>query len=244
VSDKSRIEWTDASWNPVTGCTQVSPGCANCYAKALTERFNGPGSFDTVVLHPERLDTPLHWRKPRRIFVNSMSDLFHEDIPMDFLANIWEVMEKTPQHTYQILTKRAEIMRRRVGGTAGMAWAFDVLPNVWLGVSAENQRWFDQRWPILEATPAALRFISYEPALGPLLLGDARPGWVICGAESGPKRRPFNLAWARELRDECWAAGVPFFMKQGSAFRPGQPSGDPELDECKSFPTLKAQEEG
>jgi protein gp37 len=251
MGDRSTIHWTDATWNPVTGCSKVSPGCANCYAEALslrrgwtTKPWTPENAAENVVLHPDRLGQPLRWRRPRRVFVNSMSDLFHELVPMNFLASIWEVMEQTPQHVYQILTKRADLMRRRAGEHDGMTFAFGVLPNVWLGVSVESQRWADERIPLLLETPAAVRFVSCEPLLGPLDLGGLLsrcllhdgPGracnhhqcskarsldWVIAGGESGSGHRPMELDWARGLRDQCIAARVPYFYKQNSGPRPG-----------------------
>lgn len=191
MAQKTTIEWTDRTWNPVTGCTKVSPGCANCYAERITERFKGKGSFERVVLASDHLEDPLHWRKPQRIFVNSMSDLFHEDIPVEFIDKVFAVMAMCPQHTFQILTKRPERMREylrqiqddekdmhRWEGAATeimgspllvqiseMDWP---LKNVWLGVSVENQHFADERIPILLGTPAAIRFISAEPLLGPV----------------------------------------------------------------------------
>ncbi len=175
MSSKSGIEWTEATWNPVTGCTKVSPGCANCYAERITNRFGGPGAFDKVVLHPERLEMPLHWKRPRMVFVNSMSDLFHEDVPFKFIKKVWDVMgnwETSPKHTFQILTKRP---KRMLEFTQWMAGADHVSiaewpRNVWLGVSVENQRMADERIPLLLRVPAAVRFVSVEPLLGPICL--------------------------------------------------------------------------
>ena len=180
----TNISWTNAVWNPVTGCTKVSPGCKNCYAEAMTERFYGKNSFENIVLHPDRLDTPLHWKKPRMIFVNSMSDLFHENIPFEFIDRVFAVMALCPQHTFQILTKRPERMREYM--SAG-TFTFEAamysltsprvmddfvwpLPNVWLGVSVENQKYADERIPLLLQTPAAIRFVSAEPLLGEIRL--------------------------------------------------------------------------
>lgn len=170
MSDKTSIEWCDSTWNPVTGCTEVSPGCDHCYAKTFAERWRGtPGhyferGFD-VQLRPDKLDQPLRWRKPRRIFVNSMSDLFHDDVPDDYIAKVWEVMARCPQHTFQILTKRHGRMRSLLNAST---FNSPPLPNVWLGVSAENQQWADIRIPALLDTPAAVRFVSAEPLLGPI----------------------------------------------------------------------------
>ena len=192
---KSKIEWTDRTWNPVTGCTKVSQGCKNCYAERMYERFNGPGSFRNVICHPERLDMPWHWKKPSMVFVNSMSDLFHEDVPITFIDKVFTIMAYTPQHTYQILTKRAERMRDYFNGrlenleegiinareemrmlTAGLSAneiAYDIkrgLKNVWLGVSVEDQKTADERIPLLMKVPAAVRFLSCEPLLGQINL--------------------------------------------------------------------------
>jgi protein gp37 len=210
VSDKSAIEWTDATWNPVTGCTKVSPGCDHCYAETFAERFRGVAGhhfeqgFD-VVLRPERLEIPMRWRRPRRVFVNSMSDLFHARVPEAFIRDVLAVMADTPAHTYQVLTKRP-----RRAADLDVTWP----PNVWLGVSVESDR-YDWRAQTLADTPAAVRFISAEPLLGPLPHLDLSGiGWVIAGGESGPGYRPPEAAWFRDLRDRCTAANVPFFFKQ------------------------------
>jgi protein gp37 len=200
----TNIEWTDKSWNPTVGCTQISPGCAHCYAKTMTERFHGPGSFDTVVMHDSRLKAPFSWKKPARVFVNSMSDLFHEDVPFSFVDAVFAVMALTPQHTYQVLTKRPERMRAymtdrdvwlKVKVAAGRDLDRDLfapwpLPNVWLGVTVENQRWADERIPILLDTPAAVRFISAEPLLGPLKL---EQDWTVpqCKKCEGSLSEPY-----------------------------------------------------
>ena len=242
MSDHSKIEWCDATWNVVSGCTQVSSGCAHCYAKTLHDRRHKAylagaklpkqyaKPFKQIQLHPERLEMPLHWKKPRRIFVNSTSDLFHEDVPFEFIKDVWTVMLNAPDHTYMILTKRADRMIEAVGYILGDGYG--VLKNVWLGVSVEDQKAADERIPVLLQTPAAVRFISAEPLLGPVELWGARydnpnggktgaitawPGgldWVICGGESGPGARPMHPNWALSLRDGCMAAGVPFFFKQ------------------------------
>lgn len=257
----TKIEWTDETWNPVTGCTEVSPGCDHCYAKTFAERWRGiPGhhfehGFD-VVLRPERLDQPLRWKKPRRIFVNSMSDLFHNEIPSAYIAEVFAVMALAQQHTFQVLTKRHGRMRSLVSQdlydlmvkaladrpefTGHVRWP---LPNVWMGVSVENQQWADIRIPALCHTPAAVRFLSCEPLLGPVDLAlttvapvvGARTGheprftskvmrrpihWVIAGGESGHGARPMHPDWARTLRDQCQAAGVPFLFKQWGEWAP------------------------
>lgn len=182
MSTTTGIEWTDTTWNPVTGCTKVSPGCDHCYAEKITERFHGKGAFADVKLHPDRRDAPLRWRKPRRVFVNSMSDLFHDQVPDEFIAHLWAVMAQTPAHTYQILTKRHGRMRSLLGTAAFkltvLAQARDIDPyrrspmwplnNVWLGVSVEDQKHAELRIPALLDTPAVVRFLSCEPLLGPV----------------------------------------------------------------------------
>lgn len=288
------IEWTDQTWNPVVGCSRVSPGCANCYAAAMDKRIRGkdgeewrdwsaPNAEYNVRLHPERLTAPLHWKKPRRVFVNSMSDLFHERVPNEFIDRVFAVMASAPQHQFQVLTKRPERMRKYLsdperteaigfqamtdyeeglavaraqslihwrpdgrgvsdkGATAQFhgdmcAWP---LPNVWLGVSVEDQRRADERVPLLLETPAAVRFLSCEPLLGEVNLYQAtctdakgrntyteddqqRPveqfalglDWVIVGGESGPGARPCDLAWVRGIVGQCRAASLPVFVKQ------------------------------
>ena len=244
MSTKTDIEWTDSTWNPVTGCTEVSSGCDHCYAKTFAERWRGtPGhyfeqGFD-VQLRPDKLDQPLRWARPRRIFVNSMSDLFHDEVPDEYIARVFAIMALSGRHTFQLLTKRHGRMRsllsspafRTLVSTEGLPytrsayWRWDEvswpLRNVWLGVSVENQQWADIRIPALLDTPAAVRFLSCEPLLGPVDIYasakiDRDPGidWVIVGGESGPGARPMDVRWARFLRDECVGAGVPFLFKQ------------------------------
>jgi protein gp37 len=220
MSDRSAIEWTQATWNPVTGCTKVSPGCDHCYAETFAERFRGvpghpyEGGFD-LTFRPERLEQPLRWLKPRMIFVNSMSDLFHENVPKTYMQQVFEVMSRAHQHTFQVLTKRpgrmASILRQIQP---------DPLGNVWLGTSIELDRlvW---RADKLRDTPAAVRFLSLEPLLGPLPNLDLTAiDWVIVGGESGPRHRPLDLEWVRDLRDRCIAANVPFFFKQWGGRNP------------------------
>lgn len=247
MSDKTGIEWTDATWNPVTGCTEVSPGCDHCYAKTFAERWRGtPGhyfenGFD-IQLRPDKLDQPLRWRKPRRIFVNSMSDLFHDQVPDEYIAGVFAVMARAPQHTFQVLTKRHGRMRSllnehdftaRVCGPDDIAWP---LPNVHLGVSAEDARWAKIRGDALRGTPAAVRFFSCEPLLGPIDGLDLDGiHWVIVGGESGRGARPMHPDWARSLRDQCQAAGVPFLFKQWGEWAPGN-HRDPTLDGQVSIP--------
>jgi len=218
MSQVSKIEWTEATWNPVTGCTQVSPGCAHCYALTFAERFRGvPGhpyekGFD-LQLRPERLNQPLEWKKPRTIFVNSMSDLFHEDVPEDYIRQVFDVMKRADWHTFQILTKRSERL-------AELAPRLDWPDNVWMGVSVENQRW-TCRIDDLRTVPAAVRFLSCEPLLGPLSLDLRDIHWVIVGGESGHRARCMRPEWARSIRDQCLEASVPFFFKQWGTFDEG-----------------------
>lgn len=212
MADRSAIEWTEATWNPVTGCDQVSPGCAHCYAKAFAERWRGiPGhpyeqGFD-LRIWPERLRQPLKWKRPRMIFVNSMSDLFHEDIPDAFIREVFASMEEANWHTFQILTKRP---RRLVKLADALPWP----PNIWMGVSIENRRFVD-RADLLRTVPAAVRFISAEPLLGPLEgLDLSGIRWLIAGGESGPRARAAKPEWIRELRNRCRDEQVAFFFKQ------------------------------
>lgn len=226
MAGPSAIEWTEATWNPVTGCDRVSPGCAHCYALDLAARLkrmgqpkyqrdgqrrsSGPGFG--VTLHPHTLEVPLRWKTPRVIFVNSMSDLFHDEVPLDFIERVFDVMRRADQHVFQVLTKRHERL-------SALASQLDWPSNVWMGVSIENRR-FVHRADHLRAVPAAVRFVSAEPLLGPL--DDLDLGgidWVIAGGESGPKHRPMRVEWARDLRDRCVADGVPFFFKQWGGVR-------------------------
>jgi protein gp37 len=214
MSSTSTIEWTEATWNPVTGCTKVSPGCAHCYAETFAERFRGvPGhpyeqGFD-LKLWPERLQLPLQWKRPRTIFVNSMSDLFHADVPDEFIIKVFAVMARADWHTFQVLTKRPE---RAASMSTRLAWA----PNIWMGTSVENQR-FTTRIAHLRRTSARVKFLSCEPLLGPLRLKLSGVDWVIVGGESGPGARPMRADWARDIRSQCETAGVAFFFKQWGA---------------------------
>jgi protein gp37 len=267
---QSKIEWCDRSdWNPLRGCTRVSPGCGGpgphggCYAEAIAARFSDPGQpfhgfaertqsgprwTGKVELIEERLTAPLRWRKPARIFALSMSDLFHESVPDEWIDRIFAVMALCPQHTFQVLSKRAERMRDYIEsrgqqdsygsmdetlrqimdehhippGTWLGRWP---LPNVWLGVSCEDQRRADERIPLLLDTPAIVRWLSIEPMLGPVDLNPCSLGphgisWTVAGGESGRSARPMHPAWARALRDQCVAAGVPFFFKQWGEWEP------------------------
>lgn len=217
MSDHSSIEWTDATWNPVRGCTKITAGCAHCYAETFAERFRGvPGhpyeqGFDLRLILG-KLAQPLDWRKPRRIFVNSMSDLFHEDVPDDYILEVARVMRLASWHTYQVLTKRSERMRDLLGSKLREAAE---QPHIWWGVSVENRKQGLPRVDHLRAAPAAVRFLSVEPLLESLGRFDLSGiHWVIVGGESGHGARPVEAAWVREIRDHCRRADVPFFFKQ------------------------------
>jgi len=292
MSDTTTIEWTDRTWNPVTGCTKVSAGCDHCYAETMHERFNGRGSFALVTAHPDRFTAPLTWRRPAKVFVNSMSDLFHEDVTDDVIVRVWATMALAPRHTFQVLTKRHGRMRSLLSSGAFRARVADEayllamgerglsdrtaadareaylalgpvfadpsrvaralpwpLPNVWVGVSAEDQRWADIRVPALLSTPAAVRWVSAEPLLGPLSVarylrgvdgeydtcGGRALDWLVVGGESGPGARPMDPSWPLALRDECADAGVPYLFKQWGAHdatgkRVGKKAAGRELD--------------
>lgn len=295
MGDRTGIEWADATWGPVAGCTRVSAGCDNCYAAQLAATRlkytrqhqglavitpSGRAAFNGIIrLLPERLDQPLRWRRPRRIFVNSLSDLFHEGVPDDYIDDVFAVMSAARQHVFQVLTKRPERMLAYMTSTSNGAKrqmhvqsSLDRLrrsfpkvrphmpgwppPNVWLGVSTEDQAAADERIPLLLLTPAAVRFISAEPLLGPvdldgyigedLTLAEDESGaylygdgfdWVIVGGESGTQHRPMEPAWAQAIADQCQAAGVPVFMKQDSGPRAGaQGRLSPALWALKQFP--------
>lgn len=220
MSDRSAIEWTEATWNPVRGCTKVSPGCKNCYAETFAERFRGvPGhpfeqGFDLRLI-PDALSLPLRWRRGRLIFVNSMSDLFHERVPDEYIEMVFATMEAAPQHQFQILTKRAERLARFCGGRR--------LPqNAWFGVSVENAK-YSWRVDLLREVASRIRFLSIEPLLGPLgELGLEGIHWVIVGGESGWHARPVNPDWVREVREQCLRNKVPFFFKQWGGKRKGR----------------------
>jgi protein gp37 len=205
ANTNTSIEWTDKSWNPVTGCTKVSPGCIHCYAETITKRFRFPNGFD-LTLYPERVQQPLSWKKPSKIFVNSMSDLFHEEIPLSFIQSVFETIKQTPQHIYQILTKRPERLVELIPD-------LEFHKNIWLGVSVENQNYIS-RIDLLRQVPANVRFLSCEPLLGSLYLDLTNIDWVIVGGESGEKYRPINLDWVRDIRDQCRRSKVAFFFKQ------------------------------
>lgn len=217
MSDGSAIEWTDATWNPVRGCKKISPGCKHCYAETFAERWRGIpdhpyGQGFDLRLVPEKLDEPLRWRQPRRVFVNSMSDLFQEEVPSAFVERVFETMTRADQHTFQVLTKRAERMREVVSALPRNLIGH---PNVWLGVSVEDRKYGLPRIDVLRQVPAAIRFLSIEPLLedvGTLDLDGIH--WVIVGGESGPGARPMREEWVLSIRNQCRQARVPFFFKQ------------------------------
>jgi protein gp37 len=222
MASTSAIEWTDATWNPVRGCTKISPGCKHCYAETLAERFRGvrghPFEFGfDLRLVPEKLAEPLRWSKPKRVFVNSMSDLFHEDIPDEFIVSVARVMLTAKWHTYQVLTKRAERLQRLLSGKLAFAARHE---HIWWGVSVEDRKYGLPRIDHLRDAPARMRFLSIEPLLEDL--GTVRLRgihWVIVGGESGAGARPLDKEWALSLRDQCRRAGVPFFFKQWGGFQ-------------------------
>lgn len=206
-SSKTGIEWTDKTWNPTTGCSKVSPGCRYCYAEALTRRFpkNFPHGFN-LTLHPERLEQPKKWRSPSRIFVNSMSDLFHIDVPLEYLQKVFAIMRETPWHVYQILTKRDQNLAKLA---PQLEWA----DNIWIGVSVENQQ-YTSRIDALRQVPAKVRFLSCEPLLGALELDLREIDWVIVGGESGHHHRSVSPEWVRDIYSQTRDAEVAFFFKQ------------------------------
>lgn len=261
------IEWTNETWNPTTGCDRISPGCDNCYALPMAKRIkameqargtahpkyqtdgdprtSGPG-FGLAV-HPDTLDEPTRWRTPRRVFVNSMSDLFHARVPAAFITDVWRTMQATPQHTYQILTKRPERLARVLGKVHAEVGLTDPLPNVWLGTSIEADD-YARRADALRQAPAAVRFVSAEPLLGPLPSLDVHGlDWVILGGESGPGARPLELDWIRDVIGQCRAAGAAPFVKQLGAVwakangasdkKGGKPEDWPEDLRVREYPT-------
>lgn len=245
----SGIEWTEVTWNPTTGCDRTSPGCDNCYALTLAKRLkamhqpkyqadgdprtSGPGF--RLTLHPDALGLPFRWSAPRLIFVNSMSDLFHEDVPLDYIRSVFDVMTATPQHTYQVLTKRSKRLAR---DAAHLDWP----SNVWMGVSVESQR-YAFRLDHLREVPATVRFVSAEPLLGPLELDLSGIQWLIAGGESGPRARPMDLDWVERIRDDCLAASVAFFFKQWGGRTPkanGRELGGRTWDDLPQVEALPA----
>ena len=231
MANSSPIEWTEATWNPVTGCTKVSPGCAHCYAERMAKRLQAMGQRNYVrgfelALQEHMLELPLGWKRSKRIFVNSMSDMFHADVPLEFIERAFDVMRRAHWHQYQILTKRSERLR-------SLDPQLSSQPHIWMGVSVENAR-FRHRIDHLRDTRAHVKFLSLEPLLAPLPNLDLRNiDWVIVGGESGPHARPMNPSWVRDIRDQCGDATVAFFFKQwGGVFksRTGKRTGRPHLE--------------
>ncbi|MEK7403042.1 MAG: phage Gp37/Gp68 family protein [Gemmatimonadota bacterium] len=212
MAQGSGIEWTESTWNPVTGCNKVSPGCKHCYAKRMAERLQAMGQSNyrngfALTLQPHMLELPLRWTRPQTIFVNSMSDLFHDDVPLSYIAQVFAIMRTAHWHRFQVLTKRAERLEEL---SSRLEWS----PNIWMGVSVEGER-YRHRIDHLRASAAHIRFLSLEPLLGPLPSLDLTGiDWVIVGGESGPGARPMDPAWATDLRDQCRKKRVPFFFKQ------------------------------
>ncbi|BAH77167.1 DUF5131 family protein [Solidesulfovibrio magneticus] len=213
----TKINWTEKTWNPVTGCTKISPGCLNCYAERMAHRCHCMGLAKykdgfKLAIHPDKLDEPLKTKKPTMIFVNSMSDLFHKDVPLEFIKDVFAVMGQAGQHTFQVLTKRAERL-------AELAPTLTWWPNIWMGVTVERQEYL-YRLDCLRTVPAAVRFTSFEPLLGPLHeINLDGIGWVIVGGESGPGARPMEPAWATDIRNQCLSKKVPFLFKQWGGVR-------------------------
>jgi protein gp37 len=221
MADNSSIEWTDATWNPVTGCTKISRGCDNCYAERFSERFRSvPGHpFETgfdLTLRPRRIPQPLTWKRPRSIFVNSMSDLFHKEVPREFIDKVFDTMERADWHIFQVLTKRSSLMARYLKTRYGPGRAPS---HIWCGVSVEDAQ-AKSRINHLRVAPASIRFLSIEPLLGPLgWLDLSGIDWVIVGGESGPGARTMDAEWVREIRDQCLTRNVAFFFKQWGGIR-------------------------
>ena len=245
MGDKSGIEWTDATWNPVTGCTKVSKGCDNCYAERFAERFRGVeghafrNGFD-LQQRPERLDQPLKWTRPRRIFVNSMSDLFHKDIPDEYINRVFDTMEQADWHTFQLLTKRSSVMRdyliRRYN-------ASEAPPHIWCGVSIEDQDAL-VRLKHLQESPATIRFLSMEPLVGPVTPFEPdNISWIIVGGESGPKARPMDPKWVHDIKNICQEKGIPFFFKQWGGFRPKRIGRELDGVEHNAMPNITQEKE-
>jgi len=248
MAAKTGIQWTDSTWTIVRGCTRISPGCENCYAERMSSRFSLPGyPFEGVArmtrsgprwtgklrFVEERLLDPIKWKRPRRIFVNSMSDLFHSRVPLDWIQRVFEIMLRAPRHIFQVLTKRHERMGDllpQVRLLDGRRWPDEPAKHIWIGVSVEDQVRADERIPVLARSPAAVRFLSVEPLIGPVRLCGLLDGisWVIAGCESGPGARDMDPDWARQVRDDCVSARVPFFLKQMTLN--GKVVGLPELD--------------
>ncbi|MBN1304910.1 MAG: phage Gp37/Gp68 family protein [Anaerolineales bacterium] len=208
----SKIEWTDSTWNPITGCTKISPGCKNCYAERMAKRLKAMGQPNyengfNLTLHPHMLKRPLEWKKPSLIFVNSMSDLFHQDVPLEFILEVFDIMKEAHWHQFQVLTKRAERL-------SALAPSLNWPDNVWMGVSVENQD-YTYRIDHLRNTNAKIKFLSIEPLIGPITtMGLRNIDWVVVGGESGPRSRIIKKEWVLNIKNMCQEEGVPFFFKQ------------------------------
>ena len=244
MANGTAIEWTDATWNPVTGCTKITAGCDNCYAQRFSERFRGvpdhpfENGFD-LTLRPERIFQPLSWRKPRMIFVNSMSDLFHKEVPREFIDRVFDTMEAAHWHVFQVLTKRSSLMRDYLKARYGKRGS---PKHIWLGVSVED-RTGKARIAHLRQAPAAVRFLSIEPLIGPvgpMVLDGIH--WVIAGGESGPHARTMDIEWVRDIRDQCKEQRVAFFFKQWGGFRPKSGGRDLDGREWNELPIKSVQE--
>jgi len=242
MSDRSRIEWTDATWNPVRGCTKVSSGCKHCYAQTFAERFRGvkghpfEQGFD-LRLVPSAIELPTKWRRPRNVFVNSMSDLFHEHVPFAFIDRVFQVMSRCPQHQFQVLTKRS---KRLAQMAARLPWP----GNIWIGVSVEDNRYIGRLEHLIQV-PAAVRFLSIEPLIGPVDDLDVEGiDWVIVGGESGPWARPMKPEWVRTIRDRCLSAKVPFFFKQWGGKNKKAAGRTLDGQEWNEMPRLGARSKG
>ena len=239
MADRSTIEWTEATWNLVTGCSKVSPGCKNCYAEKLALRLQAMGQANyvngfEVTMHESALELPLTWRKPRTVFVNSMSDLFHEKVPLEFIEKVFEVMRRASHHRFQVLTKRSKRL-------AELAPRLDWAPNIWMGVSVESQDWV-HRIDDLRMTQAAVKFISFEPLLGSVEgLDLAGIDWIIVGGESGPGARPMRKEWATQIRDVSIDNAVPFFFKQWGGTRKKQNGRQLEGEDWSQMPKVREQ---
>ena len=245
----SRIEWTDVTWNPIAGCTIASAGCSNCYAMRMAARLAAMGNSKyagltrksggravwtgKIALDVKALSTPYKWRKARKVFVNSMSDLFHPSVPDEFIARVWRVMLETPQHTYQVLTKRPDRMRELLSDPR-----FGLGPNIWIGTSVEDEAVLD-RIEELRVIPGFIRFISFEPLIGPVGAVDLTDiDWAIVGGESGPRARPMNPGWVHQIEDRCRAYGTAFFFKQWGGITPKSGGRDLDGRERNEFPSV------
>jgi protein gp37 len=239
MGERSSIEWTEATWNPITGCTKISPGCQNCYAERIAIRLKAMGQPNyangfKLTTHDNVLNTPLHWRTPRTIFVNSMSDLFHEEVPLTFIKRVFDVMRRAHWHRFQILTKRSD---RLFDLDPQLKW----MPNIWMGVSVENED-YAYRIDDLRKTGAYIKFLSLEPLLGPLhQLHLEGINWVIVGGESGPGARPMDPSWVTDIRDQCQNKRIPFFFKQWGGMNKKKAGRNLEGRTWDEMPKLRAE---